>query len=251
MRKLCFIERSLQFSKFMHKSLGNLFSPSPLWHLFRSTNGTSSWGIFPLPPFLCSASGPAAPAEEEWRGLEQSGSGVRRAAARHGSARRKAGGSVWGARRATAARRGARAAAEQSGRERAAPSGGAAGGVGVRLGLGASVGARTVQARGRRGSRHWRGALERWRCELARGSARQGQHPCRARQGPTMPGDARGGASKGQRCPQWRWRLLSRDENPIYRPALMRAGTGRRQAAHARCRGWAVAGKGGRELARS
>jgi hypothetical protein len=94
--------------------------------------------------------------------------------------------------------------------------------------------AAAAQSRARR--KHARvGAAQRWALEQARvpervagGGARQGQHPCRLTQGPTTPGDARSDArNKARRRPQWHWRLLSRDGNPIFRPAPTRAGTGR------------------------
>jgi hypothetical protein len=57
MRNLCFTHRSLQFSRFVYKSLGNPISLPPLfslslYHLFFSpTGGASSWELFPcLPP---------------------------------------------------------------------------------------------------------------------------------------------------------------------------------------------------------
>jgi hypothetical protein len=59
MENLCFTERSLQFSKFTHKSLGNPFSSSPLFFLslaliLSSTDGTSPGGFFPCSPSLYS-----------------------------------------------------------------------------------------------------------------------------------------------------------------------------------------------------
>jgi hypothetical protein len=63
MRNLCFTERSLQFSKFTHKSLGSSISLPPLFFLspfflirFPSSTGGPIWA--PLPASLC-CSGPA------------------------------------------------------------------------------------------------------------------------------------------------------------------------------------------------
>jgi hypothetical protein len=56
--KFYFTKRSLQISKFAHKSLGSPISPSPLcfsslWHLFHSTAGASSGGFPCLPLSTC------------------------------------------------------------------------------------------------------------------------------------------------------------------------------------------------------
>jgi hypothetical protein len=122
MRNLCFTERSLQFSKFAHKSVGNPFSPSSLFFLslaliFSSTGSASSWGFFPC--FL-----PWRGSKRWWRqrldgALLPRGQRRRAAAARvlGGAARlaaRVLGGAALGGRRRARPLRG-RAAAAQAG----------------------------------------------------------------------------------------------------------------------------------------
>jgi hypothetical protein len=66
MRNLCFIVRPLQFSEIAHKSLKKSIPPSPLFlfsqaslFFFLSHRQRLHPNPFSLPPFPCSASGPA------------------------------------------------------------------------------------------------------------------------------------------------------------------------------------------------
>jgi hypothetical protein len=168
MENLCFIDRSLQFSKIAHKSLGNPFSPSPLFFFFLApflflppAAPLSGPILIPTPVFPLSFS---STRPEQAAGVRAAGG---RAAGRAG-AREPA--RCGAARAAQAQARGHWRRALARGVWRAAPGCGTARSAGVRAQERSAGGRRRRgdwQAREPSGSQRRAGARKRARCRAA------------------------------------------------------------------------------------